>query len=84
MRDLLFAIIYLDDIIIYSKTIEDHLKQVFNKLWNAKMSMKLSKCHFFAKGIQYLGNILSGTGIKPAIKTEAITVMQPPRSAKQV
>ena len=45
-----FAIAFLDDIIIYSKTAADHLKhlqQVFHKLWNAKLSMKLSKCHLF-------------------------------------
>ena len=68
LKDLPFTIAYLDDIIIYSKTTEDHpdhLKQVFHKLWNAKLSMKLSKCHLFTKEIQYLGHILSATGIKP-------------------
>ena len=57
LKDLPLTIVYLDDIIIYGKTAEehlDHLQQVFNKLHNAKLSMKLSKWHFFAKGIQYL------------------------------
>ena len=56
LKDLPFTVAYLDDIIIYSKTAEDHLghlQQVFHKLQNAKLSMKLSKCHFFAKEIQY-------------------------------
>ena len=83
-----FAIAYLDDIVIYSKTMEDNLdhpQQVFYKLQNAKLSMKLSKCHFFTKEIQYLSHILSTTGIKPLpSKTEAIKAMQSPKNAKQV
>ena len=56
LKDQPFVISYLDHIIIFSKTTEDHLghpKQVFHKFWNANLSMKLSKCHFFAKEIQY-------------------------------
>ena len=71
LKDLPFAIAYLDDIIIYSETAEDHLdhpQQVFHKLWNTELSMKLSKCHFFAKEIHYLGHILGTTGIGPTIK----------------
>ena len=61
LKELLFAMAYLDDIIIYSSTPEEHLEHirtVFEKLCDAKLSMKLSKCHFFAKEIQYLGHIL--------------------------
>ena len=70
LKDLPFTIAYLDYILIYSKMVEEHLdhlehlQQVFIKLWNVKLSMKLSKCHFFAKEIQYLGHIFSATGIK--------------------
>ena len=42
-----------------------HQASFLKKLWNANLSMKLSKCHFFAKEIQYLGHILSTTGIRP-------------------
>ena len=59
LKDLPFAMAYLDDIIIYSSTPEEHLEHirtVFKKLRDAKLSMKLSKCHFFTKEIQYLGH----------------------------
>ena len=88
LKDLPFAMAYLDDIIIYSSTPEEHLehiRMVFEKLCDAKLSMKLSKCHFFAKEIQYIGHILGNEGIKPVpAKTEAIKVMHPPVNPKQV
>ena len=88
LKDLPFTIAYLEDIIIYSKTAEehlDHLQQVFNKLHDAKLSMKLSKCPFFTKEIQYLGHFLGTTGIKPLpSKTSAIKLVKPPKNVKQV
>ena len=88
LKDLPFAMAYLDNIIIYSSTPEEHLEHirtVFEKLRDAKLSMKLSKCHFFANEIQYLGHILGKERIKPVpAKTEAIKVMHPPVNPKQV
>ena len=73
----------LDDIIIYSSTPEEHLQHI--KTVFAKLSMKLSKCHFFAKEIQYLRHILGVEGIRPVpAKTEAIKAMHPPVNPKQV
>ena len=66
LKDFDFAIAYLDDIIIFSRMAEEHLshiRQVFQKLRAAKLSMKLSKHQFFSKEIQYLGHILSTKGI---------------------
>ena len=88
LKDLLFAMAYLDGIIIYSSTPEEHLqhiKTVFEKLCHAKLSMKLSKCHFFAREIQYLRHILGMEGISPVpAKTEAIKAMHPPVNPKHV
>ena len=88
LKDLPFAMAYLDNIIIYSSTPEEHLqhiKTVFEKLRHTKLSMKLSKCHFFAKEIQYLRHILGVEGIKPVpAKLEAIKGMHPPMNPKQV
>ena len=88
LKDFNFSIAYLDDIIIFSKTPEEHLshiRMVFEKVCSTKLSMKLGKCHFFFKEIQYLGHILSTKGIRllPS-KTQAIQQMQPPTTPKQV
>ena len=88
LKDFPFAIVYLDDIIIFSKTPQEHLSHicmVFEKLKSANLSMKKSKCSFFSKEIQYLGHILSDTGIQllPS-KTHAIQNMNPPTMPKQV
>ena len=88
LKDLPFAMAYLDNIIIYNSTPEEHLqhiKTVFEKLRHAKLSMKLSKCHFFTKEIQHLGHILGMEGIRPVpAKTEAIKAMHPPVNPNQV
>ena len=88
LMDFDFAVAYLDDIIIFSKTAEEylsHMTKVFEKLRSAKPPMKLSKCCFFSKEIQYLGHILSIKGIHPLpSKTQAIQQMNPPTTPKQV
>ena len=88
LKDFNFAITYLDDIIIFCKTAEehlDHIRHVYTQLRSTHLSMKLSKCHFFMKEIQYLGHILSTKGIKPVpSKTQAIQNKHPPKMPKQV
>ena len=86
LKEFNFAIAYLDNIIIFSRTAEhlSHIK-VFEKLHAAKLSMKLSKCHFFSKEIQYMGHILSTKGIWSLhLKTQVIQKMHPPTTPKQV
>ena len=88
LKDFPFAIAYLDDIIIFSKTPQEHLshiQMVFVKLKSVSLSIKKSKCSFFSKEIQYLGHILSVTGIRPLpAKTHALQHIQPPMTPKQV
>ena len=60
-----WCIIYLD-IIVYSKTPEEHLERleaVFKKIANAGLKLKPSKCEFFKSEITYLGHIVSNNGI---------------------
>ena len=57
-----FAMGYLDDIIIFSKTKEEHLQhleEIFTRLHNLGLKMKCEKCSFFKKHIQYLGHLVS-------------------------
>ena len=61
-----WCIIYLDDIIIYSKTPKEHLERleaVFKKISKAGLKLKPSKCEFFKPEITYLGHVVSNKGI---------------------
>ena len=63
-----FAMAYLDDIIIFSKNKAEHLKHIeiiFQKLKEAGLKLKESKCDFFKKEIHYLGHFISDKGIYP-------------------
>ena len=83
-----FAMGYLHDIIIYSRTEEEHLnhlEKVFQSLESAGLKLKLQKCSFFKKHIQYLGHLLSDEGIQPLPeKLESIAKMPMPKNPKQV
>ena len=57
---------YLDDIIIFSSTFRQHLDrldQVLQRLANAGLTLKPSKCHLLRKSVNYLGHVISSTGI---------------------
>lgn len=54
-----FMLIYLDDLIIYSKNLKEHLehlKLVFDTLRKANLRAKLKKCKFMCKTITFLGH----------------------------
>jgi hypothetical protein len=62
-----FASAYLDDIIVYSDTLEEHRKhvrQVLEKLSENGLHLEPKKCEFFRKEIKYLGLIIGREGIK--------------------
>ena len=62
-----YCIIYLNDIIIFSKTLEDHIVQlrvVFQKLDKMGLHLKPSEWEFFRDGLEYLGHIVSSQGIE--------------------
>ena len=70
LRNLTYKIclIYLDDILVYSKTFDDHLshlRQVFDRLRHANLKLKPSKCKFACTKVTYLGHVVSPDGISP-------------------
>ena len=61
-----WCIIYLDDVVVFAPTVEEHLKRlegVFQKLKEAGLKLKPSKCELFKKSISYLGHVVSEEGI---------------------
>ena len=83
-----FAMGYLDDIIIYSITEKEHLEhleEIFNRLRAAGLKLKLEKCSFFKKHIQYLVHLISAEGIQPLPeKLKSIAKMPAPKNPKEV
>ncbi|MCO5566564.1 hypothetical protein L7F22_020241 [Adiantum nelumboides] len=71
-----FVLVFFDDILVYSKTREEHeqhLRQVLEILRTAKLYAKRSKCLFFVEKVPYLGFIDSKDGISPdPAKVEAV------------
>ena len=59
-------LVYLDDVIIFSRTIEEHLERldlVFTKLSQSGLKLKPKKCHLFKQEVVYLGHVVSPVGI---------------------
>ena len=83
-----WCIIYLDDIIVFSKTPEEHLRQlqgVFDKLAKVGLKLKPSKCEFFKSRITYLGHIVLAAGIETnPTKIEAVKNWTLPRTVTDV
>ena len=82
-----FAMGYLDDITIFSKTEEEHLQhleEIFVRLRKFGLKMKCEKCSFFKKHIQYLGHLVSEKGFEPLPeKLESIHKMPAPRNSQR-
>nr|GEV52032.1 putative reverse transcriptase domain-containing protein [Tanacetum cinerariifolium] len=83
-----FVIVFIDDIFLYSKTMEeheDHLRIVLEILRQKKLYAKFSKCDFWLGQVAFLGHIVSADGITmdPA-KVEAITKWLRPTTVTEV
>lgn len=62
------CLVYIDDVVIFSSTFEQHLRdldKVFSALKDAKLTLKASKCQFCRPEMRYLGHIITQSGIKP-------------------
>jgi len=75
-------IVYIDDVIVFSPTFEQHeqdLREVFERMKNAKLKFKTSKCHVLQSKVKYLGHVVDKDGIRAETKKiEAIVKMPAP------
>lgn len=88
-EDLLqILLVYLDDIIVYSGSIADHLwrlERVFSKLRQHGLKIEASKCQFFQSKVKYLGHVVSADGVATdPSKTEAVSTWPTPKTLKEL
>ena len=82
------VLVFLDDILIYSRNAKEHLghlRKVLTLLRENKLYAKLSKCAFFQSSTDFLGHVISAEGIKvDPRKIEAIQKWSVPKNTKEV
>ncbi|GBG59946.1 hypothetical protein CBR_g66752 [Chara braunii] len=83
-----FVLIYLDDILVYSRSLDEHvehLRSVLERLRQAKYEANRDKCEFARQELEYLGHYVTPQGIHPlADKIEAIRVWPEPTNTTGV
>ena len=81
-----FIIVFFDDVLVYSKTMADHvshLETAFKLLLTGKFSLKRPKCAFTRSQLEYLGHLVSTKGVEPVPeKLQAIHEWPLPQSVK--
>ena len=63
-----FVRVYIDDVLIFSPTLQDHiehLRRVLARIKEAGLKLKPSKCNYVAREVTYLGDLLTLCGLKP-------------------
>ena len=90
MSDFLFEflLVYLDDLLVYSETFEQHLAQldkILTRIEQAGLTLKASKCKFLRRKVTYLGHSVSADGLAcDDEKIEAVKNWATPTTAKEV
>ena len=86
--NLTYALVYLEDVIVYSKTEEDHLHRlqaVFEHFHEHGLKLKPSKCSFLHRQITFLGHEISTDGMKSStLNLKGIAEMAPPANYTEV
>ena len=84
----IFALVYLDDILIFSDTIQEHARRismVFKRIREANFKLNLGKCTFAAHDEAYLGHNVRAYGVSPDMsKVKAIKTFPLPRNVRDV
>ena len=83
-----FVLVFVDDILVYSKTLVDHakhLEQVLAILSKNELKVKRSKCMFAQQQLLYLGHVISGNGVATdRKKIEPILKWKRPTNVKEL
>lgn len=83
-----FCLVYMDDVIIFSKSFEEHLihlESIFKTFQTANLLLKLEKCNFCLSSIPFLGHIISKDGISTNPKNvEAIVKFSTPKNIEDI
>jgi hypothetical protein len=87
-KDIPGQVSYIDDLLIYGKTQEEHdrnLKRVLERAKQANIKLNKSKCEFQVKEIKFLGHVINSKGIKPdESKIASIVNMPTPKNKKEL
>jgi hypothetical protein len=82
------VLVFVDDILIYSKTMEEHpqhISEVFTILTQHQLVLKKSKCSFAQRSLEYLGHIISGQGVATdPTKIQVVQHWPPPKDVKKL
>jgi hypothetical protein len=83
-----FVVVFIDDILIYSKSEKEHAKHlrvVLQRLRDHKLYAKFSKCEFWLKSVKFLGHTISHDGISvDPSKVQEVMDWKPPKSVHQI
>jgi hypothetical protein len=83
-----FVMVFIDDILVYSKSMKDHeehLRVVLQRLRDHQLYAKFSKCEFWISEVSFLGHVISSEGITvdPSMVRDVLD-WEPPKSVHQV
>jgi hypothetical protein len=83
-----FVVVFIEDILVYSKSTEDHeehLRVVLQRLWDHQLYAKFSKCEFWINEVPFLGHVISSEGINvDPSKVCDVLDWESPKSVHQV